>query len=92
MELCTGCTVLANDCRREIPPAYLEAFEQKPLDFSYIYSPYKFPEVLILEGLPAGGFAHICSIQQDSISSATCFEQAVFVETGIIFIVPILRA
>ena len=73
-EQCKGCTVLANECRKEIPQNYKMAFEQKDINISYIYKPYKYPEVTIYVGLPEGSFSQLCTMEKGSLESTVCFE------------------
>lgn len=73
---CKGCTVLVNDCRKEITDIYIyiKAFEQKNIKFSYIYKPYRYPEITVFEGLPEGAFSQFCAMEKGSLESTTCFE------------------
>ena len=73
-EQCVGCTVLANDCREDIPDALLKAFEQKHTVLPYIYKPYKYPEVIGYLGLPNGAFSKLCENEKNSLQTATCYE------------------
>jgi hypothetical protein len=73
-EQCVGCTVLANECRREIRQVYLDAFDQKATPYSYIYKPYKYPEVMVFLGFPEGVFSQLCAMAKDSLETTKCFE------------------
>ena len=69
---CNSCTVLKNACTATIPTEYLPTFEQKDLDFPYVYKPYKYPEVAIISGFPEGGFSQYCELEKQQLSTSTC--------------------
>lgn len=73
-EKCDWCEVLANDCRKEIPEIYHMAFQQKDIEPSYIYKPYKYPEIMVFKGLPEDKFSQMCSMAKGSLATSTCFK------------------
>lgn len=73
-EQCVGCTVLVNECKKEIKQIFQDAFDQKPIKYSYIYKPYSYPEIAVFSGLPDGSFSQICTIAKESLDTSKCFE------------------
>ena len=74
MQYCNDCTVLHNSCTSIIPAEYIPTFEQKKLDFPYIYRPYKYPEVAIISGFPKGSFSQYCEIEKQQFSKSVCIQ------------------
>jgi hypothetical protein len=74
-EQCVGCTVLANECRDNIPDKYQKALNKENIGSAYIYKPYTYPEVTVFEGtLPDEAFSKLCAVAKESLSSTLCFE------------------
>lgn len=69
---CPNCTVLMNKCTSEYPQEYVGIFEKKKIHVSYIYKPYRFPEVTIPEGLPEGSFSQLCELEKSSLETSVC--------------------
>lgn len=74
IEKCKGCKILVNQCLKDQPKEYVGVFEKQKMSVSYIYKPYKYPEVTVVEGLPEGGFEKICNIEKSNFEKAVCIE------------------
>lgn len=73
-EKCKNCTILVNECKKTIKEKYKEAFNQKKIDVPYVYKPFKYPEILINEGLPKDSFSLLCSMSKKSLETSMCYE------------------
>lgn len=71
---CSDCKVLHNECRSGVPKEYSGVFRKVKIDVSYIYKPYKYPEVTIPEGMPEGAFSKICGLEVSQFEKSICIE------------------
>lgn len=73
-EQCVGCEVLHNKCSKSIPNKYLMAFDKKDIGSPYVYKPYKYPEITVIDNPIEGMYEHMCSIHKESLASSECYK------------------